>query len=653
MDKNMEDVEKRVEWLHCENYSAAGDIFGEPQKTCRVGDDYQAQIPSLMSKNKLLQLICHDVKTDVENHFEFGLSIPVTWIHNHHKDKKETMEIQAAGESGILGSRADNSWVPVPCSSSEESWNVLERESFLLGLYIFGKNFRAVNKFLGNKGMPDVLSYYYGKFYKSAEHQTWSMYLKTRSRKSVPGKKIFKGWKRQELLSRLLPNITDECKTSLTQVISSYDDGKLSFENYVLTLRDIIGINHLVEAVAIGNENMDLATKTKKRVRRNKKPYSVCSSSFKTEEIANILKDSIGFSKESLDDLFWEAVWPRLLAKGWHSEQPRNYACQTSKNPLVFLAPGIVKFSRRSLEKGSQYFDSITDVLNKVASEPHLLEHKSNQEGIVKPHAKQSSKDEQDLVKYTIVDTALVGLVKVRKLSSLPFFEPAHIQASSSVSGETEQIITEESKKEDENHHTVVESPDCETSAINKDTANPVLSVIGDNKMDRSAEGQPVRKLKVVFQRKPKRHQVCNIRNDSSSSEDAAVNDQRSMKNCRGIVIDLNNPRVGAVSDDENSVSFSKPFDLTEKTSKEAELPSPSANGPRQSTRNRPLTTKALEALANGFLYPKKRRGAEDTTSRCVRTKTALVSSCGARYNENRVDGVLNGSSHMVTESPK
>nr|GEY30637.1 homeodomain-like protein [Tanacetum cinerariifolium] len=531
MDKIVEDVEKRVEWLHCENYFAAGDIFGEPQKTCRVGDDYQAQIPSLMSKNELLQLICHDVKTDVKNHFEFGLSIPVTW---------------------------------------------------------------------------------------------------NRSRKSVPGKKIFKGWKRQELLSRLLPKITNECKTSLTKVISSYDDGKLSFENYVLTLRDIMGINYLVEAVAIGNEKMDLATKTKKRVRRNKKPYSACSSSFKTEEIANILKDSIGFSEESLDDLFWEAVWPRLLAKGWHSEQPRNYACQTSKNSLVFLAPGIVKFSRRSLEKGSQYFDSITDVLNKVASEPQLLDHKPNQDGMVKRHAKRGSEDEQDLVKCTIVDTALVGLVKVRKLSSLPVFEPAHIQASSSVIGETEQIMTEESKMEDDqNHHTVVESPDCETRAINKDTANPV-----------------------VFQRKPKRHQVCNTRNDSSSSEDAAVKDQRPMKKCRGIVINLNNPRVGAVSDDENLVSFSKPFDLTEKTRKEAELPSPSANGPRQSTRNRPLTTKALEALANGFLNPKKRRGAEDTTSRCVRTKTALVSSCGARYSENRVDGLYNGSSHMVT-SPK
>ncbi|PWA43811.1 Homeodomain-like protein [Artemisia annua] len=78
----MEDVDKRVEWLHCESHFA-GDIFGEPQKTARIGDEYQAQIPPLMTKNECLQLIkypvCHEVKTDDQNHFDFGQSIPVTW----------------------------------------------------------------------------------------------------------------------------------------------------------------------------------------------------------------------------------------------------------------------------------------------------------------------------------------------------------------------------------------------------------------------------------------------------------------------------------------------------------------------------------------------------------------------------------------------
>ena len=226
----MEDVDKRIEWLHSERYDITGDIFGEPQKTTRVGCEYQAQIPSLITKHERLQLIksplCHDAKTDDQNHFEFGRSIPVTWVHSQHKNKEETlMEIKAKGKSGVSGSKIDHNLIPVPSSSNEESWSELEHDSFVLGLYIFGKNFHAVDSFMGNKGMQNVISYYYGKFYRSEQHQKWSMYVKKRRTKSSPGRKTLRGWRRQELLSRLLPNVTDECKTRLTQVfvISLFD----------------------------------------------------------------------------------------------------------------------------------------------------------------------------------------------------------------------------------------------------------------------------------------------------------------------------------------------------------------------------------------------------------------------------------------------
>ncbi|GJQ95616.1 hypothetical protein Tco_0006755 [Tanacetum coccineum] len=41
--------------------------------------------------------------------------------------------------------------------------------------------------------------------------------------KCSPGKKFLRGWWRQELLSRLLPHVTDECKTQLTQFRPLYD----------------------------------------------------------------------------------------------------------------------------------------------------------------------------------------------------------------------------------------------------------------------------------------------------------------------------------------------------------------------------------------------------------------------------------------------
>ncbi|GJS24306.1 homeodomain-like protein [Tanacetum coccineum] len=517
MDRNMEDVDKRVEWLHCEP-NFAGDIFGEPQKTTRIGDEYQAQIPSLMTKND-------EVKIDDQDHFDFGLSIPVTWVRSQHKKKKknkkkERIAIEAKGKSGKIGSKRKNRLLALPCSSVEESWSVIEQDSFILGLYIFGKNLRVVNQFMGNKGMPHVISFYYGKFYRSEQHQKWSMYIKKRRTKSSPGRKTLRGWRRQELLSRLLPNISDECKTRLTQVISAFEEGKLSFDDYVFSLRDTLGIKLLVEAVAVGKEKQDLTAND-------------------------------------------EAV-----KKKRHSEQPTTYA---SKQSLAFLPPDVEKFSKRGLEKGSQYFDSLTEVLNKVASHPHL-------------HT-------QNLTRTSWSShTSLAGLVKVRELTCLQSSgRAADMQASSSVTVETKQVTTEEAQNKDVNHktaeiHGVANSTYCETS------------------------------------------EVSDIRNDDSRGEDESMKDPRPEKKRRSIVLGLNNPRVGPYSLVSTKQSVSSAT-----VSNQGELSNGASNSQRHSTRNRPLTVKALESLANGLLDPEtKRKRSDDTTPKRVRAKTALVSSCGA-----------------------
>ncbi|KAF5771665.1 hypothetical protein HanXRQr2_Chr13g0567531 [Helianthus annuus] len=83
-------------------------------------------------------------------------------------------------------------------------------------------------------------------------------------------KKIFRGWRLHELLSRLLSNVTDECKASLTQVIKMFEEGKLLFEKYVFTLRDMMGLDLLVQAVAIGKGKEDLTIKTRTPLRSKK-----------------------------------------------------------------------------------------------------------------------------------------------------------------------------------------------------------------------------------------------------------------------------------------------------------------------------------------------------------------------------------------------
>ncbi|KAF5786258.1 hypothetical protein HanRHA438_Chr10g0450711 [Helianthus annuus] len=84
----------------------------------------------------------------------------------------------------------------------------------------------------------------------------------------------------------------------------------------------MMGLDLLVQAVAIGKGKQDLTIKTRTRL-RSKKVESTCSS-LKTEEIVNILEDRIGLSKTWLNEFFWATGWPRLLARGWHYEKARN-----------------------------------------------------------------------------------------------------------------------------------------------------------------------------------------------------------------------------------------------------------------------------------------------------------------------------------------
>lgn len=234
-----------------------------------------------------------------------------------------------------------------------------------------------------------------------------------------------------------------------------FGEAKISFEDYVFSLKAMVGLNLLVEAVGIGKGRRDLTGMTLEPSKSNNAmrpeiPIGKACSSLTTSEIVKFLTGDFRLSKARSNDLFWEAVWPRLLARGWHSEEPKDQVYALGlKNSLVFLTPGIKKFSRRRLVKGNHYFDSVTDVLSKVASEPGLIEldneedqSKKNKEESEGNDAKLEEDDSPskrrqylqprtpsrttDGMKFTVVDTSLGDgkPYKVRELRSLPFEIP-------------------------------------------------------------------------------------------------------------------------------------------------------------------------------------------------------------------------------------
>lgn len=255
-------------------------VLGDPEILPRVGDEYQVEVPSLIAVSDYLWLLKNPTVAEIAAGGSFGLiaglPIPVMWINegvdgkkhepetafhdavyvsnkneslksehvretlfvlasDNIKCKVEPMDVKfdhgvISGESAKFALKQEvitemhqndtGRWCPVP-GSAGDNWSDIEEASFLLGLYIFGKNLILVKKFVGSKKMGDILSFYYGKFYRSDRYRRWSECQKRKSRKCIFGQRIFTGSRQQELLSRLLPDVSVECQNTLLEVITS------------------------------------------------------------------------------------------------------------------------------------------------------------------------------------------------------------------------------------------------------------------------------------------------------------------------------------------------------------------------------------------------------------------------------------------------
>ncbi|KAJ1291496.1 hypothetical protein BS78_02G319500 [Paspalum vaginatum] len=505
----------------------------------RVGDEYQVEVPDLLNEEEQVKLRSSAVYDSMTFGFEHpvgvGLAIPVTWTQNRSSHIKEeqmrfsglnscpsqggpiknsenimenldqhivcseclsckveyTEQVEklpgSAGQdlhclqkSKLLGcscvKRKFNNYFPLP-GMPKCSWTDEEAQTFLLGLYIFGKNLVQVTKFTESKKMGEVLSYYYGEFFRSDPYRRWAACRKARSRRCILGLRIFSGPRQQELLSRLLAGVAREIEAPLMEVFKIFNEGTSTFEQFILTLKSTVGAQVLIEAVGIGKGKYDLTgfaldpSKNHGISMRPEIPVGKACSSLSSGDIIKFLTGDFRLSKARSNDLFWEAVWPRLLSRGWHSEQPKD-SSQVGKHALVFLIPGVKKFSRKKLVKGNHYFDSVSDVLSKVASEPRLLEfrveggnddsgikhengwiHDSEPDRNTLPNKKHSCYSHPtepgcspELMKFTVVDTSLVQgeePSKVRSLRNLPT-DSTHGYMSSPHSGDSGSDSSEE-----------------------------------------------------------------------------------------------------------------------------------------------------------------------------------------------------------------
>jgi hypothetical protein len=214
------------------------------------------------------------------------------------------------------------------------------------------------------------------------------------------------------------------------QVTKAFNDGRVSLEEFVTNLKALAGPDVVVQAVGIGKGKEDLTAALIDPAKinqvgssRHEIPMGRACSTLSTEEIIKFLTGDFRLSKARADDLFWEAVWPRLLARGWHSEKP-DKAIFGLRQPLVFLIPSVLKFSRRDLTKGIHYFDSVSEVLSRVASDPRLLELDTHEiTGVeVKPECLQASENANEENGHAVHPHFIFNLYLTHK------FHPWHLQ---------------------------------------------------------------------------------------------------------------------------------------------------------------------------------------------------------------------------------
>ncbi|XVE63040.1 hypothetical protein DITRI_Ditri06bG0167700 [Diplodiscus trichospermus] len=585
------------------------DIFGDPLLSPRVGDKYQVEIPPMITGSEHLQLLMDPLDLEgipyLAHSFLLGLPVPVMWTHEQdfeledegkgvpsmpddgtkvdesvksrkcrkgqNSKRKKNSEISAQHSDARLVDEKEPNAENLECGmasktnlsrpfegksshlipgSSGDAWSDAEVDGFLLGLYIFGKDFGQIQRFIENKEMGDILSFYYGAFYRSAKYRRWSDGQKRRSRKNKYGRKIFTGWRQQELLSRLLTHVPDELQNNLQEVSKSFVEGRTSLENYVSHLKTTVGICALIEAVGIGKGKADLTGLAMEPPRTSQAspeiPTGKACSSLTSGEIIRFLTGGSRLSKARCNDIFWEAVWPRLLARGWHSEQPKNHCTVSTKHYLVFLMPGVKKFSRRKLVKGNHYFDSVSDVLSKVASEPTLIELDAEGNGIgscndengciqgessdqddppnQKPHylKPRVSIFSSNHVKFTIVDSSLDHGGKASKMRELRY-APIDLRFSSKPmqkdTPDARQVNA--NRMQSKGDRCFSNARHCE-GIITSSTARHIKFTIVDTSLLHGGKSSRVRQLRYL----PLKFEISSeINNSSGGSEDNSSDD--------------------------------------------------------------------------------------------------------------------------------
>ncbi|KAE8684105.1 hypothetical protein F3Y22_tig00111151pilonHSYRG00050 [Hibiscus syriacus] len=460
------------------------DAFGDPLLSPRVGDEYQVEIPPMITGSEHLWLLMDPLDSEdityLAHSFLLGLPVPVTWTRGQDTDFEDE-------EKGGLSKLNDGSNLDKSVKSRKNRKGQISKRK---------KNSEQSAE-LSDAMMVDEKE-------SNAENLECGMASKTSLFRPCEGKR-----------SHLIPGLTDTADgqtarrnelEKMYMVEKSLRAGgsrncylgcsPLSLKNYKMICRSV-GICALVEAVGLKKGKADSTGLTMEPPRTTQVspeiPFGKACASLTCGDIIRFLTGGFRLSKARCNDIFWEAVYPRLLARGWHSEQPKNQCSIGSNHCLVFLMPGVKNSQEENLLR------EITTLILPCYLKPRVSILSSNH------------------IKFSVVDSSLMHGGKASKMREL-IYSPAYLMfiskpmqknAQDSLKVNANRMLSKGDKHiTNARHH---------KSKISSSTASHSKFTIVDSSLLHGGKSSRVRELRCL----PVEFDICSkVVNSSGGDED-------------------------------------------------------------------------------------------------------------------------------------
>ena len=206
-----------------------------------------------------------------------------------------------------------------PLSPKKQRWTKEEREAFFLGLHLFGKEFRSVQKLITSKSVGKVVQHYYDDFKYTFAYRCWR---EASVKWGIKGEQFVSGRKQNKLMLGLIARakLGKRQGEKLYDCARQFNEGDLPLEKFVLEVADIAGRDNLVEEVdlsAFGHQGEKF----------------VGDSAASSKEL---LSFTLGLNPRLRHKIFWAHIWAPLAEQGWKYSGQQGAAYAKGEDKDVF-----------------------------------------------------------------------------------------------------------------------------------------------------------------------------------------------------------------------------------------------------------------------------------------------------------------------------